>query len=58
MNVILHWLFVCLICIGDGTLEVDEVLGNIDVINYHCFYGKELMQEFKSIDRDGDGVIR
>ena len=33
-------------------------MNNIDVINYHCYYGKELMYEFNQIDADGDGVIR
>ena len=33
-------------------------MDNIDVINWHCFYGKELMDEFRSIDTDGDGYIR
>ena len=44
--------------LGDGELEVKELMDNIDVINWHCFYGKELMREFSKIDTDGDGVIR
>ena len=43
---------------GDGELEVDELVENIDVLNWHCFHGKDLMREFTRIDTDGDGVIR
>lgn len=43
---------------GDGELEVDELVENIDVLNWHCFHGKDLMKEFTKIDKDGDGVIR
>ena len=42
----------------DGELEIAELLRNIDVVNYHCYYGKELMREFKRIDKDNDGIIR
>ena len=42
----------------DGELEIGELLRNLDVVNYHCYYGKELMREFKRIDKDDDGVIR
>ena len=43
---------------GDGHLEVDELIDNLDVVNFHCFYGDELMAQFKAIDYDGDGSIR
>lgn len=43
---------------GDGNLEVDELVNNIDVLNYHCYYGKTLMREFLRIDQDRDGIIR
>uniref|UniRef100_X2AWD5 EF-hand domain-containing protein n=1 Tax=Capitella teleta TaxID=283909 RepID=X2AWD5_CAPTE len=43
---------------GNGTLEVEEIIGNMDVINWHSFYGKELMDQFTSIDQDKDGFIR
>ena len=43
---------------GDGELEIKEFMDNIDVVNWHCFFGKELMREFGKIDTDGDGVIR
>ena len=43
---------------GDGFLEVEELLANMDVINWHSFYGKELMREFTAIDLDRDGFIR
>lgn len=43
---------------GDGELEVKELVENLDVLNWHCFYGKELMREFRKIDTDGDRFIR
>ena len=49
---------ILLLSLGDGELEVGELMNNIDVINCHSFYGKRLMKEFKKIDTDGDGVIR
>ena len=42
----------------DGELSIAELLENLDVLNYHFYYGKALMNAFRSIDRDGDGVIR
>ena len=42
----------------DGELSIAELLDNLDVLNYHFYYGKALMNAFRSIDRDGDGVIR
>ncbi|KAI0215554.1 hypothetical protein LSAT2_032402 [Lamellibrachia satsuma] len=36
----------------DGELEIAELLRNIDVVNYHCYYGKELMREFKRRARE------
>ena len=33
-------------------------MDNLDVLNYHFYYGKPLMNAFMSIDSDGDGVIR
>ena len=42
----------------DGELSIAELMENLDVLNYHFYYGKSLMNAFRSIDRDGDGVIR
>ncbi len=48
----------CVYVPGDGELEVKEMMQNIEVLNFHCFYGKELMREFRRIDTDGDRFIR
>ena len=42
----------------DGELTITELMDNLDVLNYHFYYGRALMNAFRSIDRDGDGVIR
>ena len=44
--------------VGDGKLQIDELLDNWEVLCHHSVFGKEMMEAFKVLDKNGDGWIR
>ncbi len=42
---------------GDGQLQIDELMDNLDVIDEHSVHGDELMDAFKALDVKKDGFI-
>ena len=44
--------------LGDGKLEIDDVMDSLDVINQHSINGAQLMEAFQLFDINKDGFIR
>ena len=47
-----------LILLGNGKLEIKELMDNLDVINMHSLYGDDLMHAFKYFADKKTGFIR
>lgn len=43
---------------GDGKLQIEELLANIEVLNEHSVNGEQLMAAFNTFDVNKDGFIR
>jgi Ca2+-binding EF-hand superfamily protein len=43
---------------GDGKLQIEELLQNIEVLNAHSINGEQLMTAFNTFDVNKDGFIR
>jgi EF-hand domain pair len=43
---------------GDGKLQIEELVNNLELLNEHSVNGDELMSAFRAFDTDNDGHIR
>ena len=43
---------------GDGKLQIEELVKNIDVLNEHSVNGEQLKEAFLAFDTNKDGYIR
>lgn len=47
-----------MLLLGDGKLQIEELVNSWETLTQHSFNGEELMEAFKTFDKKNTGFIR